>query len=223
MSTATARGKAPSCLCNNAPGNLERQMIPPSCKVRPTLLLLSLAIILLPGCDSHTRHKTLTFFFTGVPPLAEDIAKIEEKTAQDQLNNEPQAAAVEIRSAHSYFTQRKCLKCHKSTMPIVSGGSGRTSRRVREPASDTGKSSDPSAIELGICVNCHENPFQAARAGEPRNHAPVGCSVCHLPHQSEYPKLLRNEAAKICTMCHLDAKLSGKDFHQAPLRRDYSD
>jgi predicted CXXCH cytochrome family protein len=124
-------------------------------------------------------------------------------------------------SAHSYFTQRKCSKCHQQTMSIVSGGNSQTSR---EPSSASGISPDPALIlELGICLKCHENPFAAKESLELQTHAPVRCSVCHVPHQSEYSYLLKSEPSEICTMCHMDEKRSGKDFHKVPLNRDYSD
>lgn len=189
----------------------------PPCKVRLTTIFLSLMIILLPGCDSRSRHKTLNFFFTGVPPLEEDVAKREEKTAQDVVDKPPGV----MLSTHSYFARRMCSKCHQQTTAIVSGSDSQTSR---EPASAPGRSPDPALIlDLGICLKCHENPFAAKESLELQTHAPVRCAVCHVPHQSEYPYLLKSEASEICTMCHMDDNRSGKDFHVAPLKRDYSD
>lgn len=189
--------------------------------IKLTTLLLSLVIILLSGCDSRSRHKTLNFFFTGVPPLEESAESIEENTGQEQMEKKHQAAAVEIRSAHSYFTQKKCVKCHQSTRSIVSGGHSRASREL---ATDTGKPVGPIVpYELGICLNCHDNPFEKKKPDEPRRHAPVSCSACHLPHQSEYPYLLKSEASAICAMCHQDENHSGKGFHKTPLKSDKSE
>lgn len=186
-----------------------------------TALLLSLIIILLSGCDSRSRHKTLNFFFTGVPPLEDSAESREEDTERDEIDIKRQPAAVEIRSAHSYFTQKNCGKCHQSTMAIVSGGNSRTSR---EQATGTGKPAGPLVPhELGICLNCHENPFEKKTPDEPRRHAPVSCTACHLPHQSEFPYLLKSEASTICAMCHEDENRSGKGFHKAPLKSDKSE
>ena len=181
------------------------------------LIPLLPAIVFLAGCDSHARHRALNFFFTGVPPL--EAEKGPEENAPEQTRDKPRAA-VGMRSAHSYFTGNQCSRCHQVSMAF---GGGRGVWKPAAPAAVAAPSLPPRTPDLGICLNCHENPFEAAGTHAPRPHAPVECRVCHLPHQSEHPSLLRSEDSEICAICHLDEKRSGAGFHRAPLRRDFTE
>jgi predicted CXXCH cytochrome family protein len=188
---------------------------------RLTAALLALAIFLLSSCDPRQRHQTLAFFFTGVAPLEEGVAKEVEKPAPDRLGPKPPSAPTVILSAHSYFSQRKCGKCHPVTKPV---GAERSVTRQSQPTTVSAAVPSPTSVDdLGICVNCHHNPFTAAGPPGGKSHAPVACTICHLPHQSEYPHLLRNEAPKVCAICHQHEKLAAIGFHKAPLRSDSSE
>ncbi len=182
------------------------------------MIPLLLAIVLLAGCDSHSRHRALNFFFTGVPPLEDRTEKGPEQTGPEQTTDKPRGAAVEMRSAHSYFTGNNCSRCHQISMAF---GGGRGVWKPAMPAADTGQPLPSRTSGLEICLNCHENPFETTGTNAPRPHAPVECRMCHLPHQSEHPSLLRSETSKICAVCHLDENRSGAGFHRAPLRRDF--
>ena len=53
-----------------------------------------------------------------------------------------------------------------------------------------------------VCLTCHAD-FEA-RLKKPFIHTPVktGCTACHSPHTSKYPKQLSAEANRICLTCH---------------------
>jgi predicted CXXCH cytochrome family protein len=54
-----------------------------------------------------------------------------------------------------------------------------------------------------LCFICHDSKL----AGEKYVHGPVeedGCSVCHSPHESDFPKLLMAEGNDVCFFCHDD-------------------
>ena len=64
------------------------------------------------------------------------------------------------------------------------------------------------------CLRCHpkvptEHPHMhgpVAAAGVPG--APPTCKLCHTPHESREPSLLKDSPVKVCTQCH-DAQLLG--------------
>lgn len=184
-------------------------------------LLLLLGMFLLPGCDHRSRHQTLTFFFTGVPSLEEGATTGEKKAEPEQKSPPPPAV---ILSAHKFFVERKCAKCHLVTKPIGAGrGADSPSFSRTGPAGPADPPRPSLAGELGICIHCHSNPFAAEAPSGGRRHAPVACTICHLPHQSEYPHLLRDEVPKVCIICHQHEKLAAAGFHKAPLRSDHAE
>ena len=169
-----------------------------------TALLFAGTMILISGCAQPTKHELLSFFFTGVPSPEEE-REGEQRTLQARTAMNQKAEGRSLFSSHSYFTSKKCGECHqvsstqsfgrsaRSGMPTISFGTGGGAGEKRLPVKK-------------VCVSCHENRSAAyASANSLWLHAPAtkyNCIVCHDPHQSSYPDLLKDDTDKLCIMCH---------------------
>ena len=145
------------------------------------LIICTLTFVLYVfGCDEVERHKTLTFFFDGVPPL-EDGNSLELGAV------DPNAPALEseptiISSIHEPY--RQCEKCHGDP------SQGVFSRKVEVIDSVP-----------RLCYQCHQE--YADLKGVLHGPVAVGmCLVCHHEHRSPYPHLLRRPEPKMCYYCH---------------------
>jgi predicted CXXCH cytochrome family protein len=156
------------------------------------------------ACSPPARHATLSFFFDGVPPLAEVPAP-----------GEPMAAhAVPAQKrflGHGPYAARLCNSCHDS----AAGNSfvapldelctrchdlGPPKKVVHDPAGsgeclachDPHDSAQPYLLVAApnkVCGDCHEQavlPEDAAHTDPGRT-----CTECHDPHQSDKESLLR--------------------------------
>jgi predicted CXXCH cytochrome family protein len=133
------------------------------------------------GCATpEQRHRVLTFFFDGVPPLyPEEPGPMPAEPVDGQGQQLAQAgpAAGEI-SVHGPVAKRECDGCHDADY----------SNRLKAEKED-------------LCWTCHE---QDDFGGEVV-HGPVAagyCGGCHDPHESDYPFLLMRAPADLCEYCH---------------------
>ena len=137
------------------------------------------------ACDTPSRHRLLTVFFDGVPPLHSGTnVTVEvstfETTPVAEAAPKTNAPPVDTFSVHQPFQQRKCIECHQS-----SSGMGL-------------KAAAPQ-----LCWNCHKDFI----AGQKVKHNPVEngeCASCHDPHQSPNKKLLVKVGKELCLNCHDD-------------------
>ncbi len=180
------------------------------------MLFFAGMMFLISGCGQPTKHELLSFFFTGVPSPEEEREK-EQRALQAQTAMNQKAEGRSLFSSHSYFTSKKCGECHqvsstqnfrksaRSGMPTISFGAGGAVGEKRLPVKK-------------VCVSCHENRSAAyASANSLWLHAPAtknNCTVCHDPHQSRYPDLLRDNTEKLCTMCHSEGLIRLTKDHQ---------
>jgi len=143
-----------------------------SVAIRATLWL---AVALIPACRTpEQRVEVLSFFFDGVPP-PESMrdAGTTDTVAADTV----EGSIASHRSDHPPWLNRQCHACHETL--------------------DRG----PLARASDLCLTCHKKDKVMLSPA----HAPVAegsCLVCHEPHQSEWPKLLREEPEKLCAHCH---------------------
>jgi len=141
------------------------------------LLFLLLALILsLLGCSPERRYKVLSIFFDGVPnPDAPLVAVDEFDTSGKRI---VKAASF----VHKPYADGKCADCHGEN----TGGTFESFTKLDD----------------SVCLKCHKNvPHEY-----PRMHGPVAlaqCSLCHVPHESSVPALLKDNARAVCTQCHL--------------------
>ena len=132
-----------------------------------------LAMLALIGCSAATRHKTLTRFFDGVPPLDASTAPGPKLTAT--TIGTPSAPVPG--EQHGPYAARLCNACHAP-----------------------GAANALLAPRDELCLRCHTLDVDKAYVHGPL--ASGGCLVCHDPHSSRYDHLLVADPATFCTKCH---------------------
>jgi predicted CXXCH cytochrome family protein len=171
-------------------------------------------MILVIGCNRQTKYEVLSFFFTGVP-TPEEEARMKAERAQRPFGKNGKEGP--LFSSHSYFTSKKCDACHQITLTQNFGGARRSGMPIINFGSGTAVGNSRLPLKK-ICVSCHENrsaPF--ASMNNLWLHAPAtkhNCLVCHNPHRSKYPDLLKDETDKLCTMCHSEGLIRLTKVHQ---------
>lgn len=164
------------------------------------------------GCDKYARHKILTFFFTGVPPLEEEgAAQVKDEArllpTDDKKQQQKKRLPPPIVSfTHGPFGAGQCYQCHE------------TSATVGFRKHEKGKPESLPKLEQGmpgrlvtqlktLCIECHtlKSTVSAYSSGL-WVHGPVAggdCIVCHSPHRSpsQY-MLLKEKSIELCTQCH---------------------
>ena len=133
------------------------------------------------GCATpEQRHRVLTFFFDGVPPLYPEEPEPmpdEGVNGRDPQLAQVRPAASDI-SVHGPVAMRECDACHASEYSNVL-----------------------IAEKEDLCWACHD---QEDFGGEVV-HGPVAagfCDGCHDPHRSDHRSLLVRAPADICEYCH---------------------
>ena len=152
-------------------------------RIRPIsigLLLLVFLGIFFVSCDEVERHKTLTFFFDGVPPLGQEGLQIESLDP-----NSPELAQTGQAPAWYVHEPRKdCSICHGK-------------RKQRSFSSQIYLNSPVPKL----CYNCHADYTASASFV----HGPVAvgqCLFCHNPHKSKIEHLLIAPEPGLCYLCH---------------------
>ncbi|MDH3519176.1 MAG: cytochrome c3 family protein [Myxococcales bacterium] len=141
------------------------------------------------GCATpEQRHRLLSFFFDGVPPLHPAEPAPEALAAGGTAQRGPVVAAV-IVSVHDPFADKDCDLCHAAF-----------SNTLREE-------------KQSLCWSCHDvDDFSGDVI-----HPPVAagyCVGCHSPHRSQFQHLLLRTEAELCTYCHDSRDLSPGEAHR---------
>ncbi len=168
------------------------------------LALAVLLTVLVSACTRERRHEALTFFFDGVPPLDAPL-----DPAGSELAALPQTSAERIEAlgynlkvtrtvTHKPVADRQCSSCHEvndTGRPAGSWVSG--TAMLRMPVEE-------------LCLVCHPQE-------DPVRHGPAAsgqCVICHHPHASQNPHLLRlAEPQKTCVQCHLTVDIASAAEH----------
>lgn len=186
--------------------------------------LLMAAVVLASGCAAETRHKVLTFFFTGVPAPGEEPAKGKEAEIPAATTQARQRARREFFVeppffAHGPYGAGQCEKCHAVT----------ASKPFRTEAAEASKAAAaPERRSIGprlavplreLCTTCHaEKAYLVAQAKGLWMHGPVAtgwCVTCHSPHRAMRPyMLLGKNNVELCTGCHRKPDLLLTAAHQ---------
>jgi len=179
--------------------------------------MVTVLIALLSGCDRQSRHKMLTVFFTGVPPLEEEqnAAAAKDKTPQTKGKPAPPPALYE----HPLTASRQCSVCHRSTANFSMFGV-----KGQQPVVTFRKGMvSPGPLvrpRQELCIGCHKDKSAAeALARGLRLHptsAKGDCYACHDPHQSNNPYILLAKPQQICLPCHQDPKTMELAAHKVP-------
>ena len=137
---------------------------------------IAVCLIVAIGCSPTSRDRIKRFFFE-IPDLSETPARAETPIALLERLPTLTLPAPHFRSSHPPFVRRECMSCHDAK------------DRMR-----------PAADFLARCAACHARYF-SAEVG----HAPVAqgeCAMCHQPHRSTQPALLRMPVFDVCIDCH---------------------
>jgi predicted CXXCH cytochrome family protein len=133
------------------------------------------------GCATpEQRHRVLTFFFDGVPPLypEEPETMLGEPVDGQEPQSLPSRPTVSDASVHPPVQERECGGCH-----------------------ETDRSNRLKAKKEDLCWICHEREDFVGNVV----HGPVAsgyCLGCHDPHRSDHPFLLMRSPADLCENCH---------------------
>lgn len=146
-----------------------------------------LAALVAAGCSARSRHKALTLFFDGVPPLPEAAAATESGTAPAAAP----APAPAAYKAHGPYAAKQCDACHE-----------RAATNALVVPKDQ------------LCGRCHEISLDVKFVHGPL--ASGGCLVCHDPHGSRYDALLVGDSQTFCFRCHDRAAIAPIEEHADP-------
>ncbi len=156
--------------------------------------VLLLTPIFCASCDPEERHKILTTFFDGVPPLYEEEVYVQDPNSIFTVAKKPVAVW------YIHEPQKDCAVCHGEKKERT------FSSEVQLPV---------SVPEL--CYGCHEG----LRSSDKRYiHGPVAvakCLVCHEPHKTQNKHLLKYPVPQICYNCHnteWTATISGHELEE---------
>ena len=162
-------------------------------------LLLSMAAISLfagiSGCSSGRSHKTLAFFFDGVPAAAGDHSSLpghDSIRISDSAGIKRNLASAEKNKTlyHQPYKERKCSSCHDQTA--------------------MGKFVMPQPM---LCYQCHEDFNKKFKVV----HGPAGggyCTGCHEVHTSINQDLVKRVGQQLCLYCHNPEQVFKNEAHR---------
>lgn len=160
------------------------------------ITIFSVILTTLLSCDEARRHKTMTFFFDGVPPLeGQDVVDINSlDKGEHQL---PQGTEMAF-TVHE--PSKVCANCHDMTKKPRWA----TPEFVKEP--------------LQLCYDCHPGSNYSGSVDYVHGPVAVGdCIRCHNPHRSKHEHLLKLPVPDICYRCHEKEDIESIADHSAEL------
>jgi predicted CXXCH cytochrome family protein len=133
--------------------------------------------------DEASFHKVLTLFFDGVPPLGDEMVETGAGNIDPNVPGVPKRPDVDW---YIHEPLKDCARCHGSQR-------GRNfSREVQL-----------TAKVPQLCYECHDAVVPAASEGWMHGPAAAGeCLLCHDPHKTTNPHLLREQIPSLCYKCH---------------------
>ena len=165
-----------------------------------SMMLAGVFPVIVAGCDREAKHKILTFFFEGVPPLdGEKAGETATTTIDGSLQPVVEEEAVSIKSKQlgsvRHEPARNCEsnKCHI-------GGMNSGQQGLVEPMPD-------------LCYSCHTDYHTCGD----NLHGPIAvgeCVFCHDPHRSKYVHLQKAPQPELCYQCHVPEEIKLVAGHQ---------
>lgn len=146
------------------------------------------------GCATpEERHRLLTIFFDGVPPLyPEEPEPLSDAPDDgDALPTERERSGDRIVSVHGPVAEKECDQCHSS----------RYSNKLKVEKEE-------------LCWTCHDREDFAGEAV----HGPFEagfCQACHDPHRSKHEYLLVSDRTDLCESCHEQYDMAGVPEHSS--------
>jgi len=182
------------------------------------LITVTIIIAVVSGCDRQGRHKMLTVFFTGVPPLEADNKGETEKDDTPKGQQETkQTGPKAIVYTHPLAAARLCNQCHLTTANF-----GMFGQKVSTNFSQKGQPSPGKLVvpRKELCIKCHKDKSDANAMREGiwlhTTAAKGDCLKCHDPHQSNIRYMLLDKPRQICIPCHKDPKIMELAAHKEP-------
>jgi predicted CXXCH cytochrome family protein len=169
------------------------------------IAVAGILIVVISGCSRQTKHKVLTFFFTGVPPLEAEKKPVKKI---DTSEVKKKGAEKGILYSHTPWASGKCDQCHK-------GATGFGVPGQKGPLTVFHKGGGmPGELVLPkkeLCIKCHDAMSVSKAYTEGlwlHTCTEEGeCNACHDPHQSNNPNQLLEKPEKICISCHTEGKI----------------
>ncbi len=185
-----------------------------------SIILAGVLLAVVSGCDRGARHRVLTFFFEGVPPLDADKKEVvTKKPVEDPAVEVEPVKIIKQTRPSGHEPSRDCNQCHQER-------GGWDKNRLTRPLPDLCYKchtdySDASAylhgpIAVGDCVVCH-NPHGAQNIHLQRAPQPDLCYQCHLQEDVGSIAEHRDEEHQICSDCHDPHMGSTRNFLKSPL------
>lgn len=156
----------------------------------PNLLKFLFVVgLIIAGCSQASRDRLKHFFFE-IPE--ESAASAPESAPSAPPAEQPALARAEsrFRSSHPPYIKRECAGCHDTEHRM----------KVRTDF-------------LQSCQGCHGRYF-----GTEVGHFPVAdkqCIMCHDPHRSKFPGLLKQPVFDTCIDCHDEPEDLSEEAHSA--------
>jgi predicted CXXCH cytochrome family protein len=185
-------------------------------------LLAAVTTLMLSGCDKYTKHRILTFFFTGVPPI-DGGQQVQKRMTQAELAKHIRKRRKKREESnipayqHGPFAANQCNQCHAT----ASSATFRKDVKNISGISGTLKGGISARLVLplrDLCIDCHAaKAVEAAFRKGLWVHGPVSrgiCTVCHSPHQSPYKAmLLDGDTRDMCRKCHMKGFITETEDH----------
>jgi predicted CXXCH cytochrome family protein len=183
------------------------------------MLAIMVASVIVAACAPESRHKVLTFFFTGVPPLEEEnVSEVNHDVRQAAGSVQPRPLVSDgALYSHPLWVSGACNPCHETSSTFTIPGVERTSGTpFQSSGRKPGKLIRPTNT---LCTHCHADKTTQRALNETlwlHNTVAKGeCLSCHDPHQSSNPRQLRLKTAMICIVpCHVEGAYKATPAHQ---------
>ncbi len=156
-----------------------------SSATRAVLCVSTLAAVAA-GCSATSRHKALTTFFDGVPPLKTSAAEGATPSSTPSLTSAGRPVA---KSEHGPYAAKLCSACH-----------------------DAAATNALVAPKEELCIRCHDLKLDSKYVHGPL--ASGGCLLCHDPHGTPYRALLVSASDGFCFRCHDRASVLEVEAHK---------
>jgi len=183
--------------CANRP--IEERGIRPNRLIRLAIAALTLVLVVqgLACATPEERHRILTIFFDGVPPLypEEPEPLLEDPGEGDTPQVARARSANRIVSVHGPVAEKECDQCHSS----------RYSNQLKVEKEE-------------LCWTCHDREDFAGEVV----HGPFAagyCQACHDPHRSQYDYLLVSDKTDLCKNCHEQYDMAAIPEHSSGAER----
>ncbi|MFH7325807.1 cytochrome c3 family protein [Desulfurivibrio sp. C05AmB] len=121
------------------------------------------------------------------------------------------AAAGQREEGFALDPEESCLRCHQDLAvaphlhPAAADGFG-CATACHQPLEAGTHAFTPLPADLGpVCADCHQDPALTKKQQAHPAAAAGRCGDCHEPHQSAFPRLLRQAPEHLCLACHTAA------------------